>query len=170
MNAESVGIRPARSDDLPAIMALERAGFADSAQWSEQGWIDELAHDLRTVLTATRTEPAATTQSPALLGVISLQTVGESSDLHRVVVDPQSRRHGVGTALVLSGLAAVAELGARQVILEVEYDNESAIALYQRLGFEQFGARSNYYGPGQDALIMKYYGFMESDDLQGEHR
>ena len=42
-------------------------------------------------------------------------------------------------------------------MLEVDYDNEAAIALYQRLGFEQLTARRDYYGPGQDALILKLY-------------
>ena len=39
----------------------------------------------------------------------------------------------------------------REVILDVGYGNEAAIALYQQLGFEQLSARRNYYGPGQDA-------------------
>ena len=42
-------------------------------------------------------------------------------------------------------------------MLEVGYTNEPAIALYQRLGFEQLRVRENYYGPGQHALILKRY-------------
>ena len=43
------------------------------------------------------------------------------------------------------------------MILEVDYTNDPAIALYARVGFEQLTARKNYYGPGQHALIMKLY-------------
>jgi ribosomal-protein-alanine N-acetyltransferase len=43
------------------------------------------------------------------------------------------------------------------VILEVDYANEAAIALYQRVGFEQLTARRDYYGPGRHALILKLY-------------
>jgi ribosomal-protein-alanine N-acetyltransferase len=43
------------------------------------------------------------------------------------------------------------------MILEVDYTNDPAIALYARVGFEQLTARENYYGPGQHALIMKLY-------------
>ena len=43
------------------------------------------------------------------------------------------------------------------MILEVDYANEPAIALYQRLGFEQLTARRDYYGPGRHALILKLY-------------
>jgi ribosomal-protein-alanine N-acetyltransferase len=58
---------------------------------------------------------------------------------------------------VRAGLEVVRQLGVREVILDVAYRNEPAIALYQQLGFEQLSARQNYYGPGRHALIMKLY-------------
>jgi ribosomal-protein-alanine N-acetyltransferase len=96
-----------------------------------------------------------------VLGVVAFRTTGEHADLHRLVVSPSHRRAGLGAALVEAGLEAVRHLGACAVLLEVDYDNEPAIALYQRLGFEQLTARRDYYGPGRDALILKLY------DLQG---
>ena len=91
------------------------------------------------------------------VGVIALQTVGDVADLHRLVVAPRARRRGVGAALVVAGLAEVRHAGAHSVLLEVAYDNEPAIALYQLLGFEQLAARDDYYGPGRHALILKLY-------------
>jgi len=146
--APPLSILSARQDDLGAILTLERAGFDPSEQWSERSWLGELAGGGRTILLARAQHP---------VGVVALKTVGELADLHRLVVAPAYRRRGVGVALVRAGLAAVAHLGARAVILEVGYTNEPAIALYQRLGFEQLTARENYYGPGQHALIMKLY-------------
>lgn len=143
-----IGILPARQDDLAAIMGLERAGFAAAEQWSERSWQGELLGEGRTVLVARAHQP---------VGVIAFQTIGELADLHRLVVAPAYRRRGVGLALVAAGLIAVRHLGARAVILEVGYANEPAIALYQRLGFEQLHAREDYYGPGQHALILKLY-------------
>jgi ribosomal-protein-alanine N-acetyltransferase len=58
---------------------------------------------------------------------------------------------------VQAGIDAVRHLGARTLMLEVGYENEPAIALYQRMGFEQRAAREDYYGPGQHALILKMY-------------
>jgi len=143
-----VSILSARQVDLPSILALERSGFDPKEQWSERSWRGELAGEGRTVLLARAQHP---------VGVVALKTVGELADLHRLVVAPAYRRRGVGLGLVRAGLAAVTQLGARAVILEVGYTNEPAIALYQGLGFEQLTARENYYGPGQHALIMKLY-------------
>jgi [ribosomal protein S18]-alanine N-acetyltransferase len=143
-----ISILPARRNDLAAIMTLERAGFPAAEQWSERSWLGELLGDARTIL-------IARTQHP--VGVISIKTVGELADLHRIVVEPRNRRRGIGTDLVRAGLEAVRQLGVREVILEVGYRNEPAIALYQQLGFEQLSARQDYYGPGQHALILKLY-------------
>lgn len=146
--APAIHISLARHDDLPAILALEQAGFPETEQWSERSWAGELVGSGRTVLLA-RTEH--------VVGAISLFTTGELADLHRLVVAPGRRRSGVGAALVRAGLDAVRHLGALAVMLEVGYANEPAIALYQRMGFEQLRARPDYYGPGQHALILKLY-------------
>jgi [ribosomal protein S18]-alanine N-acetyltransferase len=144
----AVSILPARRSDLSAILALERAGFDAAEQWSERSWSGELLGEGRTVLLARAHVPT---------GVIALKTIANVADLHRLVVAPPYRHRGVGTRLVAAGLHAVRHLGAQSVMLEVDYHNEPAIALYQRLGFEQLAARENYYGPGRTALILKLY-------------
>jgi [ribosomal protein S18]-alanine N-acetyltransferase len=143
-----ISILPARLDDLDAIMELERSGFSTTEQWSDHSWRGELLGEHRTILIA---------RAPHPVGVISIMTTDELADLHRLVVEPQSRRRRIGTGLVRAGLAVVQQLGVREMILDVEYHNEPAIAFYQQLGFEQFNARQDYYGPGQHALIMKLY-------------
>jgi len=143
-----ISILPARLDDLPAIMGLEQAGFPAAEQWSERSWRGELLGERRTIMVARAQHP---------VGVISITTVGELADLHRLVVEPRSRRQGIGADLVRAGLEIVRQLGVRAVILDVAYHNEAAIALYQQLGFEQLSARQHYYGPGQHALILKLY-------------
>jgi [ribosomal protein S18]-alanine N-acetyltransferase len=143
-----ISILPARRNDLEAIMVLERSGFPASEQWSERSWYGELLGESRTILIARAHHP---------VGVISIKTVGELADLHRLVVAPRSRRRGIGTDLTNAGLEVVRQLGVREVILDVAYRNEPAIALYQQLGFEQLTARQDYYGPGQHALILKLY-------------
>ncbi len=139
---------PARLDDLAAVLRLEAEGFAPDERWSERSWSGELLGQGRTVLLARGAHPA---------GVVALSTVGELADLHRVVVAPAYRRQGLALRLVRAGLVAVRHLGARAVMLEVEWTNLAAIGLYQRLGFEQLRVRRDYYGQGRDALILKLY-------------
>jgi ribosomal-protein-alanine N-acetyltransferase len=153
MTVGEISITTARMDDLDAILVLEQSGFAESEQWSRRSWQGELLGELRTVLVA---------RAHQLVGVISMQRVGDAADLQRLVVSPRARRQGVGAALVRAGIDAVRHQGARTVMLEVGWDNEPAIALYQLLGFEQRAAREDYYGPGQHALIMKMYDLQES--------
>ncbi|MDN5803153.1 MAG: GNAT family N-acetyltransferase [Microlunatus sp.] len=148
MAEPSISIRSVRRDDLAGVMALERAGFPPVEQWSERSWLGELLGERRTTLLA---------RTHVLAGVIALQTVGHVADLLRLVVAPQHRRRGIGAALVNAGLEAVRRAGATTVLLEVAFDNDPAIALYQQLGFEQLAAREDYYGSGRHALILKLY-------------
>ncbi len=143
-----VNLLPARRGDLDAIMALERSGFPEPERWSERSWLGELVADNRRVLIARSHQP---------LGVVTWSVTGELAELLRLVVAPAHRRMGIGTQLVEAGLEAVRLAGARAAMLEVGYTNEPAIALYQRLGFEQLRVRKNYYDPGRHALILKRY-------------
>lgn len=143
-----VGILLARRADLDAIMALEQSGFDEPERWSERSWLGELAADNRRVLIARGNQP---------VGVITWSVVGELAELLRLVVAPTHRRLGIGTQLVEAGVEAVKAAGAEAAMLEVGYTNEPAIALYQRLDFEQLRARQDYYGPGRHALILKRY-------------
>lgn len=52
-----------------------------------------------------------------------------------IAVDPDFHGQGLGRPLVLAGLNWLADHDLRNAILYVEATNESAIALYQRLGF-----------------------------------
>jgi ribosomal-protein-alanine N-acetyltransferase len=143
-----IGILSAHRADLAAIMALERTGFPEPERWSERSWLGELVADNRRVLLARAHQP---------VGVVTLNVVGELAELLRLVVAPAHRRRGIGTQLVNAGLEAVRQAGARAAMLEVGYTNEPAIALYQRVGFEQLRVRESYYGPGRHALILKRY-------------
>ncbi len=149
-----ITITPAGPADLPAIMELEQAGFDPAERWSEAAWRDELTGDGRIALAALL---AHDPDKPVVVGVQVLRVTGEVADLHRIVVASDRRRSGLGRRLLEAGIEAVRAAGVRSILAEVRYDNEAAIALYQRAGFEQLGARNDYYGPGRHALILKLY-------------
>lgn len=148
MTADQISVASVRQDDLPAIMELERSSFSETEQWSERSWQGEILAERRTLLIARSYRP---------VGVIALQTIDRSADLQRIMVAPAHRRSGVAVELVRAGVEAVRHQGARSVMLEVRFDNDPAIELYQRLGFEQLAAREHYYGRGKHALILKLW-------------
>ena len=131
-----------------------RAGAADSLVSGPAGAADSLVSRPATAVDAQgpRQERPADT---GLLGVATLQLVGDTADLHRVVVAPNHRGRGIGRALVTAGLAWASGRHASRMLLEVEHDNAPALALYRGLGFAELARRKDYYGAGRHALVMR---------------
>lgn len=140
-------ITHARTTDLSDILELEQGGFDSSEQWSASAWAEELASPDRHVL-------ARLDRDARIIGVATFSCVEDMADLHRVIVRPDARGQGVGASLVRAGIDWAGAVGARRMLLEVRPDNESAVALYRRLGFAPVTTRRDYYGPGRDALVM----------------
>jgi ribosomal protein S18 acetylase RimI-like enzyme len=55
--------------------------------------------------------------------------------LTAIEVHPDYRRRGLAAAVTTALIAQAAQRGARRVFLQVEDDNQAALALYRRLGF-----------------------------------
>lgn len=83
-------------------------------------------------------------------------------ELHllNITVSPKLRRLGIGVKMMNAIEGVAAQQNMPRIILEVRPSNESALKLYQRLGYEQIGIRKNYYpvdaasGLREDALVL----------------
>lgn len=83
-------------------------------------------------------------------------------ELHllNITVSPKLRRLGIGVKMMNAIEGVAAQQNMPRIILEVRPSNESALKLYQRLGYEQIGVRKNYYpvdaasGLREDALVL----------------
>lgn len=69
-----------------------------------------------------------------------------------ICVDPDCRRTGIGSSLLMAIEQALPE---GPMILMVEHTNASARALYLAHGYQQVSVQRNYYGPGSDGLWMR---------------
>lgn len=128
------------------IAALEKLCFSDP--WSEGSIASELNNPLSLWLVALDGEQVA--------GYIGSQSVMGESDMMNVAVHPDCRRQGIAEALIKELQQQLQALGNNCLTLEVRASNESAIALYEKLNFEQVGRRPNYYRhPKEDALILR---------------
>jgi ribosomal-protein-alanine N-acetyltransferase len=88
-------------------------------------------------------------------GYAGLYTVPPEADVQTVAVAVRSQGQGLGRVLLDALVAEARRRGCAQLFLEVRVDNASAIALYELSGFTREGRRTDYYGPGLDALVMR---------------
>jgi ribosomal protein S18 acetylase RimI-like enzyme len=71
-----------------------------------------------------------------IAGLVQTVARGADGDLRTVARAPAYRGRGLGPRLLAEGLRALARAGAATVELDVETDNERALELYHRFGFE----------------------------------
>lgn len=99
-----------------------------------------------------------------MIGVVGVRWGGGCADsgrplLYALVVRPDRRGSGVGTALIRHIAGLVAGRGFAELTLEVEVANAGAIRLYHRLGFVTGGPHRHVWQSGNlsgsvDVLIM----------------
>lgn len=140
-----VSICAANPSDLDAIFALEHAAFS----------ADRLSRrSLRAFIKSAHRPLLVAVLDKSLVGyaLVALRQGAAAARLYSIAVDPRIGRRGVGRALMAACERYAAAHGRQSLRLEVRYDNQAAIALYERLGFRQFGQYEGYYADGARAL------------------
>lgn len=142
----TVDVCPMRWWHIAAVVELERGLFPDDAWSVEQFW-QELAQDTRTYLVAL--------DDGAVIGYAGSFVLPPDSDLQTIAVGSSQQGKGVAREMLSRLVDAAAASECTHMILEVRADNERAIDLYSRLGFERISSRPRYYADGVDAIIMR---------------
>ena len=128
------------------VAQLEKLCFSDP--WSENSVAYELTNPLSLWLVCVEDDRVA--------GYVGSQTVMDESDMMNIAVHPDFRRRGMAEQLVEALVGELKHKGSHCLTLEVRASNTPAIALYEKLGFQQVGLRKNYYrNPREDALILR---------------
>jgi len=143
--------REAMQLDLPVLVSMERALFAD-APWSMGQFKEEFAG-----IPKTRYFLVALDSDKQIVGYAGVMVVasGVDADVLTVAVLPEARRRGIARHFLDSLEKWSLMRGASSMILEVGVNNSSAIALYETLDYSIINTRKNYYGPGLDAHVMR---------------
>lgn len=138
-------IRPMLPEDLPAVLAIERASFADP--WSERLFDEELVRSDREWLVAA--------EHDVVVGFGGIALVGDEAHILDLAVTPDMRGKGLGRRLVWELASRAVHRGASRLTLEVAASNQPAIDLYRSCGFHAVGRRPGYYeSTGEDALLL----------------
>jgi ribosomal-protein-alanine N-acetyltransferase len=146
-----ISYRAAMQLDLPVLVSMERVLFADSP-WSMGQFKEEFkgVPNSRYFLVATNDEDQ-------IVGYAAVLVVapGVEADVLTVAVLPDYTRKGIASHFIAELEKWSIAKGAPAMMLEVGTGNVSAIALYEKLGYENISTRRGYYGPGLDALVMR---------------
>ena len=138
-------IRPAQLRDVYSIQSIDRSVFPKS--WTQQFTVEQITRRKGAHIVAERAH--------RVVGHGGVAFLADDAHVTSVAVDPQHHRLGIGTTLMQELIELSAARVSGSITLEVRVSNESAIALYEQLGFESAGVRPNYYADTkEDAVIM----------------
>ena len=144
------------ADYLP-VAALDRIAWPDDPKTfipdGEHIW--RVWQDHATLLVARSTDGEKTAETGEIVGAVVMFPAKENeSVLHKIMVHPECRGQGIGSAL----MQAVLEQADTAVLLTVDPNNEPAVQLYRNFGFEVRERIDGYYRPHEDRYIMVHPG------------
>jgi ribosomal-protein-alanine N-acetyltransferase len=137
--------RSARTEDIPAVAALEAQVFPDP--WPQHLYLQEVGQPLRF-------QRVAYTENGYIAAY--LFACWQLDELHvlKVATHPLYEGRGLARTLLDEAKCEGQRSEARGLILEVRPSNRRAIRLYRHLGYDVLGRRPRYYADGEDALVM----------------
>ncbi len=122
-------VRPGRRNEWERATEIDRAAFDTTWRVGRLGLSDALAATPRSRFLVA--EADGDVAGFAIVGV-----AGGGSYLQRIAVHPDFQGRGLGSDLVLAGLAWAKERGAHTMILNTQPANDAAAMLYKRHRFE----------------------------------
>jgi ribosomal-protein-alanine N-acetyltransferase len=128
------------------VAQLESELFAADPWSTEQFW-QELAQDSRSYLVAV--------DDGAVIGYAGAFILPPDSDLQTIAVAADRRGGGLASRMLDRLTETAVAAGCTHMMLEVREDNDPALRLYERLGFERISERPQYYPDGGAAIIMR---------------
>lgn len=163
---DNLTIRSLESRDGQAILAIQ-AACPEIAQWTAwdydrvargemAGWVaEENRSEKDARVAAELSVEAAAEGAVEVAGFLVARCLSSELEILNFAVESDSRRCGIGAALLGEALKWARTFQATQAILEVRASNRTALRFYASHKFEVVGRRSCYYAaPVEDALLL----------------
>ncbi len=140
-----VTFRRMEEKDIEAVSKIEKQNF--SMPWSPASFLE--------MLRGNHTFYVVAEEEGKIIGSCGVMQVLDEGNITNVVIEKESRRKGIGGAMLSFLLEEGKKQGITAYTLEVRVSNAEAVRLYEKLGFVSEGRRKNFYEkPKEDALIM----------------
>ena len=127
-SSDSRRLRRAAREDRPAVLRIDARAFPPFWQLDEDGLDEALG----------ATPHARFRVAGPVGGAVAYAVTGRAARrgfLQRVAVHPDHRRQGLGRALVVDALRWLRRWGVHHAVVNTQTGNDTALALYQSLGF-----------------------------------
>jgi len=142
LSRQDFQIRAVKAEDMSSISDLEQACFNDPFPSYFLSQLAEANPD--TFLVAV--------SNGQIIGYAVVDTWSDHQHLVSIAVHEQSRRKGIGQALLDE---LVQQIRNSPLRLEVRRRNKVALDFYLKNGFRQTGVSHSYYADGEDAIQME---------------
>ena len=93
-------------------------------------------------------------QNQEIVGFAGIVNIIDEIHIMNIVVKKDKRNKGIGSALLKEIINISTKLQSKAITLEVNENNEPAIKLYKKYGFNQVGLRKKYYNNTDNAILM----------------
>ncbi len=140
-----VYIRNIKPQDIEALVQLQNDNFTQP--WSEHHFQDLMNREYCHYKVALVDE--------RVVGFAGFADICKEGNIDNVVVAKEYRRQGIARRLLQELIASGEDICVQTFTLEVRVSNQSAISLYESMGFVSEGIRPGFYDqPKEDAMIM----------------
>jgi ribosomal-protein-alanine N-acetyltransferase len=138
-------LRPMQAPDVEQVLAIERRNFREP--WTRRALLAEIE-------AATVSQPLVIEYRGEIIGYVVPWFVADEMQIANLAVREDFRRRGLARQIMAHLCELAQQRGCQVVHLEVRRSNTAARQLYESLGFQSTGARREYYGPDEDALLL----------------
>jgi ribosomal protein S18 acetylase RimI-like enzyme len=132
-----------KSSEIPTLYAIEKRCFTKKFRWDKSDFVAALKKE----------DVWISEFNNEVVGFLIAENTPEFGYVTTVNVDPSHRGKGYGAELMMVAEKHYAEIGKREMRLDVHPDNPAQI-LYFNLGYRVCGVKLDYYSDSSLAVRM----------------